>query len=262
MEQATGKIEDRDAWDQHWESYAESAALNPAQDYRRRVLSYLLRRHAPRAAGAPLRLLDIGSGTGDFAKVFIQEQRDAEVLGLEYSQKGVEIAARKVPEAKFIQCDLLQKQSPAAKYRGWANAAVCSEVLEHVDQPHILLANTKPYLAPGALVIVTVPGGPMSYFDRHIGHRQHFSRESLSKMIADAGFVHAGVRCGGFPFFNLYKLIVIARGKSLVQDAASTPRGMSFPARMVMGTFSMLFHLNVLWTPWGWQMIAWARATK
>ena len=71
--------------------------------------------------------------------------------------------------------DLLRDPAPDAEWAGWATHAVCSEVLEHVDEPVVLLRNARSWLAPGCRLVVTVPGGPMSAFDRHIGHRRHFS---------------------------------------------------------------------------------------
>ena len=37
------------------------------------------------------------------------------------------------------------------------------------------MRNAAALLAPGAKVVVTVPGGPRSAFDKHIGHCRHFT---------------------------------------------------------------------------------------
>jgi SAM-dependent methyltransferase len=207
--------------------------------------------------------LDIGSGPGDFAREFLESFPGAEVLGLEYSRTGVEIARSEVPAGRFLQRDLLQPQEPEAADRAWANLAVCSEVLEHVDEPARLLGNARPYLADGARVLITVPGGPMSYFDRHIGHRRHFSRAALAEIIVRAGYRVRGVWGAGFPFFNLYKLAVIARGQGLVKDASPTERGgMGWPVQVAMKAFNVLFKLNLGFTPLGWQIVAVAEASE
>jgi hypothetical protein len=147
-------------------------------------------------------------------------------------------------------------------YAEWASHAVCSEVLEHVDSPEDFLRATRRYLAPGAQLIVTVPGGPMSAFDRHIGHRQHFTRESITATLQSAGFAVDRVYLSGFPFFNLYRMVVIARGKKLVADVdAASPGKSSGLADAVMAMFRGLFGLNLLNSPFGWQVIAVARKT-
>jgi hypothetical protein len=130
-------------------------------------------------------------------------------------------------------------------------------VLEHLDEPRQLLSNAAEYLAPGCVLIVTVPGGPRSAFDTHIGHRQHFTDASITRVLEDCGFQDARAMRAGFPFFNLYRLVVILRGKKLVADAAASSRGsMSLLARTVMRVFGILFKGNLSDSPWGWQMVA------
>lgn len=249
-------IELQDDWDRHWQEYSSSATLNPAQDFRRRLVFQHLR--APADASA-LRLLDIGSGNGDFAVEFTRRFPGAAYAGLEYSRSGVEVSQAKVPGATFLQRDLLDNQEPPERLRGWATHAVCSEVLEHVDDPGLLLRNAAAYMAKDARLVVTVPGGPMSAFDRHIGHRQHFSPDSLRTLLTGAGYAVEGVWGAGFPFFNLYRLVVIARGDRLIQDARE-PVGLArYLSRAVMRVFGLLFHLNVNRSRLGWQMLAVAR---
>jgi 2-polyprenyl-3-methyl-5-hydroxy-6-metoxy-1,4-benzoquinol methylase len=243
-----------DDWDRHWRDYAESAASNPAQAYRRRLVLRLL---ASSGDGTPSRVLDIGSGTGDLAAEIRNAFPAAELLGLDVSRAAVEHAARKVPAATFVQRDLVSSSEAEPAYRGWATHAVCSEVLEHVEDPEAFLANSRSYLAPGCRLIVTVPGGPMSAFDRHIGHRRHFTATSVRALLEQAGFVVERSIGAGFPFFNLYRLIVLLRGERLVDDVA---RGAGrWPARLVMRIFGVLFRLNLTRSPWGWQVLAAAR---
>jgi SAM-dependent methyltransferase len=251
----TQQAAQRDDWDRHWQDYAEAAKHNPAQRYRRRLVFELL------ALGeSPARVLDIGSGQGDFAVELLHRHPRAELLGLELSEAGVAIAQRKAPGAQFIQRDLMQSAQPPPQWRRWASHAVCSEVLEHVDHPEELLGNAAAYMAPGGRLVVTVPGGPMSTFDRHIGHRRHFSPAALRSLLEEARFAVEAVSGAGFPFFNLYKLVVILRGRRLIEDvAASEGEPESRLARAVMEVFRVLFRLNRQRGRRGWQTIAVAR---
>src|SRR5438445_2155740 len=124
-----------------------------------------------------------------------------------------------------------EPREPESPLRGWATHAVCSEVLEHLEQPADLLRNARAYLAPGCRVIVTVPGGPMSAFDRHIGHRKHYHPEDLRQVLECAGFRIERVSGAGYPFFNLYRRVVIARGSRLIGDVSGRP---SWTARAAM----------------------------
>ena len=249
-----GEAAQRDDWDRHWDDYAEAAEQNPAQRYRRKLIFGLL------GAGSDARVLDIGSGQGDFAADLLQEHPDADLLGIEVSPAGIEISKRKAPSADFIVRDLMGSEPPPDEYRGWATHAVCSEVLEHVDDPARVIANALPYMQPGCRLVVTVPGGPMSAFDRHIGHRRHFSAGDLGGVLRDAGFEVDMSAGAGFPFFNLYRLVVILRGRKLVDDVTASEGGSeSRLAGAVMAVFKALFRLNLPLRRGGWQTVAVAR---
>lgn len=210
------------------------------------------------------RVVDIGSGQGDLAALLATEFPEIDILGLELSAEGVDIATAKVPKARFVRRDLLVDEQVSEDLAGFGDYAVCSEVLEHVDDPPRLLRNARAYLAPGCRVVITVPGGPMSAFDHHIGHRRHHTPESLRRIIQDAGLEAIAVFRAGFPFFNLYRLTVILRGESLINDVATNDaEGVSSRlAALVMRTFRVLFRFNVIRSPWGWQMVAVARVPK
>ncbi len=243
-----------DDWNRHWKAYAQSAAANPAQAYRRllifRALDLL---HAPK----PVRLFEIGSGQGDLSRELKERVPDIELLGIDLSEMGVELARSKVPDGAFFQQDLARPMALPERYRRWATHAVCSEVLEHLDDPLAALKNARSCLAPGGRLIITVPSGPMSAFDHHIGHRSHFTAARLREVIERAGLRVDALYGAGFPFFNLYRLTVILRGKKLIADADGE-RQLPKAARAAMRVFSTLFGFNADEGRFGWQLVAMA----
>jgi len=246
----------RDDWDRHWKGMADSASRNPAQAMRRRIVRALLR-----AGGPGARVLDIGCGQGDLVAELRRHLPAAELRGIDTSEYGVEVARAKVPGARFEQRDLLAPGRPATGMAAWATHAVCSEVLEHVDAPETLLANAMAYLAPGCRLVVTVPGGPMSAFDRHIGHRRHYTPDRLRRTLEAAGFEVERAAGAGFPFFNLYRAVVIARGERMVADAGGTGAGSpSSAARAAMAVFQPLLAVPMPYSRLGWQVVGVARA--
>jgi SAM-dependent methyltransferase len=243
--------EGADDWDLHWTRYAGAVELNPAQDFRRRLILDALEIHRPNA-----RIIDIGAGTGDLAAKLLEDVPSPQVLGLELSETGVELARRKVPSAEFLRRDLLIDAEISEQHRHWAEYAVCSEVLEHVDDPITALVHAREYLAPGCRLVVTVPGGPMSAFDRHIGHRRHFRPADAGRVLEAAGYEVESLRGVGFPFFNLYRFAVIAAGQRLIQserDEGSPPGRM---IRVMGAVFHALLDRNRGGTRFGFQTVA------
>ncbi len=247
---------DQDNWDEHWDKYGEAAEGNPANDYRHAMILKLL---GPLRAGSTV--LDIGSGQGQFAIGLQAQNPRVNVWGVEYSSEGVRrsrlAAERADVGARFIERDLLQ---PVVREDGQpaATHAVCSEVLEHVNDPATLMRNAISLLAPGAKVVITVPGGPRSAFDKHIGHFRHFSAAQLTEVLTDAGLDVDRVLRSGFPFFNLYKLAVVARGQKLVDQMESRAADTQ-PSKVeaaVTSFFRTTFKTNRDDSRFGWQLAA------
>jgi len=256
----SGENSQPDDWDSHWERYAASASQNPAQQMRHQLILDALRTVAPRTG----RLLDVGSGQGDFLTMAAGSGVARECVGFELSASGVQISRAKLPTAEFLQVDLYAPSPESAKFRGWADLAVCSDVIEHVDEPVKFLRALGEYLSDGADLVITVPGGPMSKFDHHIGHRRHYTSALMRETLEQAGFTPKKVWLAGFPFFNLYRLLVILRGERLIADVETGDAGAASSrlASAVMSAFRLLFKLNLRHFPLGWQVVALAAKGK
>jgi 2-polyprenyl-3-methyl-5-hydroxy-6-metoxy-1,4-benzoquinol methylase len=242
-----------DDWDRHWAAYAETNALNPAQAYRRELI---FDRLALGQAAGSARVLDVGSGQGELSREIRRRHPEVEVTGIDRSTTGLEVARGTVPGARFLEQDLMRPLA-RSELAGWATHAICTEVLEHLPDPEQALRNVRAALAPGCRLVITVPSGPMSAFDKHIGHLRHFSAAALAETLRAAGFRVVEMNRAGFPFFNLYRLTVIARGKKLIDDAAAGDgRAPPLAARLAMRAFAWLFRFNRARTDWGWQLVA------
>ena len=101
----------------------------------------------------------------------------------------------------------------------------------------------------------------MSAFDKHIGHRKHWTGREIEILLRDAGFTPEHVSGMGFPFFNLYRCIVILRGRKLITDVSGETAGDTpWPARAAMAVFHRLIRPNLNSSRRGWQIVAKARA--
>ncbi|MBT3764897.1 MAG: class I SAM-dependent methyltransferase [Rhodospirillaceae bacterium] len=236
-------------WDTHWSKFGLSSRLNPAQAFRRRLVRKLL------ASTPPSTILDIGCGPGDLLSELSEQFPNAQLTGVDVSASGLEQAQARLPEASFLHADLTL--GPAEKVQTEpASHAICTEVLEHVDEPATLLRNAAPLIAADGTLVVTVPGGPMSAFDKHLGHRRHFTKAALKDVLEDAGFELKKISAAGFPTFNLYRLTVLLRGEKLINDTEGSP---PLLARLVMMMFSVLLYIGLPNSPWGWQIVALAK---
>jgi 2-polyprenyl-3-methyl-5-hydroxy-6-metoxy-1,4-benzoquinol methylase len=252
-------LREADNWDQHYGGHAALVALNPAVALRRELVNELL---CLDAARQPVRVLELGSGTGLFARDIMRAYPAVEFVGLDLSETGVRISAKNAPGAQFFQQDFALPIKILDSHRAWATHVVCSEVLEHLDDPANMLRNIRPLFAPGCRIIVTVPGGPRSEWAKFIGHRRHYTCRSLEATLKDAGLEVDHVYGAGFPFFNLYVLAALARGKRIIADAGRDGGQPSLSARLGFSVFDQLFKLNSNRTRLGWQIAAVAREPR
>lgn len=240
-----------DDWDQHWSNFAEASDYSPAVSYRRRLLRRLL---AISRSEPDRKLIELGCGTGQFAAEFCPEFPSVEFLGVDISEAGIRKARKRVPSAQFEVCDLLKPVPEPTIQSFGATDAICSEVLEHVEEPIRILVNATSAMAPGCRLVVTVPGGPMNAFDKHIGHRRHYRPEDLGALLKAAGYRVEKTLATGFPFYNLYRLALLATGSSVINIAAGPP---SPAVRVSYHIFNALCKFTL--DRWGWQTVAIAR---
>ena len=104
-------------------------------------------------------VLDIGSGQGDLAHPPAGDVPDVAVWGVDTARRRrvrPSAAAAQRGCGQFTQLDLVQ---PATLDHGQPppSYAVCSEVLEHVDDPVLLLLNQSTLLAPGCRISSPCP---------------------------------------------------------------------------------------------------------
>ena len=237
-----------DDWDNHWARFGSAAEVGPTPRYRRRLILGLLN------LGSQTNVVEFGSGTGELAEDLLRRHPGCRFLGLEFSPVGVEVSRKRVPAATFFQRDLLLPVMDSDLPPTLATHAICSEVLEHLDNPALFLRNASRYMAPGCVLVATVPGGPLTEFYRVIGHRRHYTPKQLAHVLKSAGLQVERTYAAGFPFFNLFRLGVLLRGKHVEEDVSGTP---GLAIRVLSKVFDVLLPLSL--NRWGWQTIAVAR---
>lgn len=238
-----------DDWNSHWSDQQWIASVNPAQKMRHKEICTRIAKLKSRD------VLDVGCGQGDLLVAISELKLKASLTGCDPSLVAIQSAKLKSPEVEFICADLINEE-PSELYGKSFDTVTLIEVIEHLDNPSDLLKKVSQYMKSNSTLIVSVPSGPRSAFEVSIGHRQHFTKQSLMKLLIESGYKEIKISQIGFPFFNLYKLVVKLRGTQLHADIDSFNTGGGLVARIAMRIFDLLFRLNQSWIPFGWQLVA------
>jgi 2-polyprenyl-3-methyl-5-hydroxy-6-metoxy-1,4-benzoquinol methylase len=154
------------------------------------------------AAYRPQRVVDVGSGAGQFlAALAPRLETAAELVGVEQSRTGIERARGLLPAAEWIN-GALQEVALEPIY----DVVVCMEVLEHVDDAEQALLALMALRAPSGLLILTVPDGAVDSWE---GHTNFWTRQELEAWLEPHG---------------LERLESLDEGRLLLAVVAAQPR--------------------------------------
>ena len=163
---------------------------------------------------ARTRVLDVGCGNGftcgEFAK------RGCQVVGVDMSQSGIELARKAFPKCRFevasASADLLELLGAEP-----FDIVISTEVVEHLYDPRAYARTCFKALRGGGRFICTTPYhgylknvaiSLAGKWDSHAdplwdcGHIKFWSRATLTRLLTEAGFQHFRFRgAGRLPYF-------------------------------------------------------------
>jgi dolichyl-phosphate beta-glucosyltransferase len=142
-------------------------------------VSWVLRRWRP----SPGWLVDLGAGSGG---VTVQLGWPPEqTLIVDGSDHLVSEAKRRY-SLDVIRANLLSLPLPDAS----ASVVCLLDVIEHLEEPRVALAEARRALGPDGLLVVNVPGHPglWSASDEALAHRRRYTAAALRAEIEGAGF--------------------------------------------------------------------------
>lgn len=130
-------------------------------------------------------MLEVGCGTGFVLAALRRAFPSMRLVGGELFTEGLEIAARRVPDAELVQLD-----ARAIPYRGEFDVVGAFDVLEHVEEDQLALAGMRDALRPGGGLLITVPQHPRlwSVVDEYSHHVRRYRRKDLVSKVEFAGF--------------------------------------------------------------------------
>jgi 2-polyprenyl-3-methyl-5-hydroxy-6-metoxy-1,4-benzoquinol methylase len=150
------------------------------------------------------RLLEVGSGTGNFIKQLASEQ-ELVITGSEIYLKGLIYAKRQMPEVEFIQFDVTD-----GVVDDNFDLIVAFDVLEHIEADEAAMSNMQRMLNDGGRVIISVPQHPFlwSRLDEIVKHKRRYTLKELTSKLEASGFA---IEFTTSFVFMLFPLLVMQR---------------------------------------------------
>lgn len=151
----------------------------------------------------PNRLIDLGCGNGSLAAKF---GVDREIVGVDASKSGIEIAARLHPSVRF---EVGSVYDELHKDLGTFDLVVSTEVIEHLYDPRRFMKTARELLRNSGFIVLSTPYhgylknlalAASGKFDAHFtalwdgGHIKFWSIKTLSALLVESGFVVREVR--------------------------------------------------------------------
>ncbi len=171
--------------------------------------------------GTGLRALDAGCSTGGTTGLLLE--RGYHVDGIDISRYAVERVKETLPSnlrSRFF--GLVEDLSEFHPVLGY-DLIMFSEVLEHLEDDLGILQRVPDWLAPGGIVVITVPADPLlwSQADEFSQHHRRYTPETLLTLLEKAGLKSKYFWGYGFPMLRAYTKMrnYLLRGKRLEQVA-------------------------------------------
>lgn len=146
----------------------------------------------------PGSILEMGPAEGLMTQFLVEESKDVTLL--DGSEVFCQMLKQKFPKATTIKA-LFEEFEPNRTY----DNIILGHVLEHVDNPEVILVKCKEWLKDGGKVLAAVPNArsihrqaavvmglipsedTMSELDYHHGHRRIYNPESFRNVFTKAG---------------------------------------------------------------------------
>jgi len=177
---------------------------------RSRLLVWALRSWFPNAQ----RLLEIGCGTGFVLSSFQAAFPHLELFGSELFSEGLVLAEQRMPGVTLLQMD-----ARSIPYEMEFDMIGAFDVLEHIEDDELVLAEMFRATKPGGGIIVTVPQHQFlwSVVDEHAFHKRRYSRVDLVSKVERAGFRVA--RVTSFVSLLLPVMLLSRRTRNMTRSA-------------------------------------------
>jgi len=224
-----------ESYDEQWDRLRDFIRFNPGARHRRRLLENLLK-HV--GLDSPT-VIDAGCGLGFNVSAIVAALPNAFLTGVDFSPLAIEGATNKFPKHLWKVVDL---NSPPPELS--AEVVVCTEVIEHVDDPEQFIINLSQMVQDGGYLVLTTQSGKVHATEKMVGHLRHFSTDQLTEMLHSIGFEIIIARTWGWPGYVILKFMGNINAKRTMEIFGSgkygmLARGTNYIAFVLSGVLSM-----------------------
>lgn len=148
---------------------------------RNELIIWALRTYKPDAST----FLEVGCGTGFVLSGIARACPKLALSGSEIFLAGLSHAAERVPSAHFMQMDARR-----VPFVDEFDAIGAFDVLEHIEEDAIVLAQLYRAIKPGGVLLLTIPQHPWlwSASDDYACHVRRYTRPEIEQKVLTAGF--------------------------------------------------------------------------
>jgi 2-polyprenyl-3-methyl-5-hydroxy-6-metoxy-1,4-benzoquinol methylase len=176
---------------------------------------------------SPLRVLDIGCGSG----IFRDQLETATNWAVDATDLNLDALRRAGPgRGRLLYYDVLEQRP---EFRDRYDVVFLFDVIEHVEQPRPLVGAAAAHLRKGGMLLVNVPALQALYsaYDVAAGHHRRYAKPSLVRESQEGGLEVRDVRYWGLSLLPLLLLRKLLLGK--VPSPETIRQGFQPPNRLV-----------------------------
>lgn len=161
-----------------------------------------LRKALSKASNKKMSVYDAGSGFGQYAYFIAKNYKQATVYGVDVKEEQIEDCNRFFARAGLTNATFAVEDLTTIAHENKFDVVLSVDVMEHILEDVTVFKNFYRAMKRGATLIINTPSdlaedhdehdehrqGSMAFVDEHV--RDGYSREDITKKLAEAGFVN------------------------------------------------------------------------